>query len=100
MAFSWSCAVLVTDVGDGRAHLRGDWDPQPLTGVRPVSVLCGRLISPAPLVAPIGPRCTSCVAAIRAMNARAGAEVAGLRHYMQIATRAWRGCRAAVGDQR
>lgn len=100
MAFSRSGAILVTDVDDGRAHLRGDWERQPLTGLRQVSVLCGRSISPAPLVAPVGPTCTSCIAATRAPNARAGSEVPSLRHLVRGAARVWRGCRAAAGGER
>jgi hypothetical protein len=100
MICSWSSAIVVTDIGDGRAHPRAASESQPLTGVRQVSVLCGRLISPAPLVAPEGRTCASCVAAARATNAQASSEPPSLHGYLRIAARVWRGCRAAAGAER
>jgi hypothetical protein len=65
MAYSWSTqVVVVTDAGDGRAHYHPTWKLQPLTGSRQIQVMCSRLISPAPLVAPIGPTCPDCITAM------------------------------------
>jgi hypothetical protein len=100
MAFSWSSAILVTDVGDGRAHLLRESEPHPLTGMRQVSVLCGQLISPAPLVVPVGPMCAGCVEAARATTARAVSGTPSLRRYVHIAARACRDHRAVARGER
>ena len=89
MAYSWSAPILVSDLGDGHAHYRGDREPGPLTGVR-IRVMCGRLIDPAPLVAPIGSQCRDCAAALRVTRAAGGASSSPPRHRPPPTTGSWR----------
>lgn len=83
-----TATVMVTDAGDGRAHCGPAQELQPLTGIQQVRVMCGRLISPAPLVAPIGPTCPDCI------NAMAGSNVgtnpsSRFRRHLRAAVARW-----------
>jgi hypothetical protein len=55
MARYWPAPILITDIY-GRAHYPAS---EPVR-VGPVQTVCGQLITPAPLIAPVGDTCPDC----------------------------------------
>jgi hypothetical protein len=99
MADSLSTAILVTDIGDGgHAHYRHE-EQQPSTDIQQVRVLCGRLIIPAPLVAPIGPKCRDCMIETSRTDIQSGPEPS-LRRCLRTAAGLWRSARTGSARER
>lgn len=82
--------ILVTDLGDGRAHHPGD-DDSPISGE--LRALCGRTITPAPIIDPIGRTCRDCAAQQEEKDRRAEAERKRARQRRAASASSWWGFR-------
>ncbi|QYN37816.1 hypothetical protein K1T35_11565 [Pseudonocardia sp. DSM 110487] len=60
MNYSAYATLVTSQFGERAAHQVLDWHAGDRTGL--LRTVCGRLIVPAPMVAPIGTPCTACTA--------------------------------------
>jgi hypothetical protein len=95
MGFTWTAAAHSITALDRRTHYRTQHPGQrPAAGLDPM--LCGRVITPSPLVTPIGEDCPDCATLSRSATPRTTAEQPRPNHLGGAARwKLWRTTRTA-----